>query len=483
MKTKQEAIEIRRIYAETGCNVSETARRCSCGRDTVRRVLRRDYENNEGRKHRHHEHPEDAPIEEIITENLSDAMKSRKLRLTATRIARIVQADGCKLSERQLLKRVAVVRKRITEKPQKDVYLELDAPRGAYQVDFGQYDCYIDGAYTIVHGLLVSSAFSNAFAVVACMGEDSASLFDGLERCFEQLGGVPPILRFDNLAPAVFWDKKMRSMTEPFSRFVVHHGFRPEFCNPRSGWEKGNVENKVKYVRNNFFNPLSRCRFDNFKILNDALSAFAIQDRQRKHYKKERRISELLDSERPLFGELHTPFGYVERRIANVDKQGFVQYRGNRYFTKHDITANHVIIEATVDCVEILDEQFNPVAHHKRTYGKNRHIQPASDLALMLAKKPSAIPYVIKPIEEAVKLREHIRGKRAVDRIEPIMQFLTNGADVSCLNEGFKCSEYIQDLNKYDKLAGLNEQTGRNSTTVQQITPRLRDPGNGAGVG
>lgn len=43
MKTKQEAIEIRRVFAETGGNVSETARRCGCGRDTVRRALKRDY--------------------------------------------------------------------------------------------------------------------------------------------------------------------------------------------------------------------------------------------------------------------------------------------------------------------------------------------------------------------------------------------------------------------------------------------------------
>ena len=484
MKSKQEAIEIRRVFAETGRNVSETARRCGCGRDTVRRALARNYEINDGRKKRAHEHPEDAMIEAVIMENLPDAIRSRKLRLTATRIAHIVQADGCQLSERQLLKRVAVVRKRINEKSPKDVYLDLDAPRGAFQVDFGQYECYLDGVHTVVHVLIVSSAFSNAFAAVACAGEDSASLFEGLERCFDILGGTPPVLRFDNLAPAVFWDKKTRCMTEPFSRFVVHHGFRPEFCNPHAGWEKGNVENKVKYIRNNFFNPLNRCRFDNLAALNDALALFAVNDRGRKHYKKDRLISELLESERPVFGELRPPFGYVEQRIAGVDKQGFVQYRGNRYFTTHDNTADKVVIEATANRVHILDMDFKPIASHVRAIGKNNRVQSVHEIAKMLAKKPSAIPYVIHPIDDAIALRESLHGVRAVDRVEPILHVLTKRLNVQNVGHAqFRCAGYTPDLKRYDTLAGLNEQTGRNHTVMQQIEAGIGYSGNAAGLG
>lgn len=60
MKTEQEAIEIRRVYTETGGNVSETARICGCGRGTVRRALVRDYGDNGGRKLRRRPQPEDA---------------------------------------------------------------------------------------------------------------------------------------------------------------------------------------------------------------------------------------------------------------------------------------------------------------------------------------------------------------------------------------------------------------------------------------
>lgn len=44
-------------------------------------------------------------------------------------------------------------------------------------------------------------------------------------------------------------------VSEGFLRFMVHYGFRSNFCNPRSGHEKGSVENKVGYHRRNLFVP------------------------------------------------------------------------------------------------------------------------------------------------------------------------------------------------------------------------------------
>lgn len=455
MKTKQEAIEIRRIYTETGCNVSETARRCGCHRGTVRRVLTRDYSINDGRKKRTHPHPEDRAIERIVMENLPDALRSKKLRLTATRIAHIVQGEGFALSDRQLLKRVAIVRKRVRDKQtHKDVYLELDSPRGSFQVDFGQFECIIDGLKLTVHGLIVSSAYSNAFASVACIGEDSACLFEGLEACFEQLGGVPPVLRFDNFAPAVFWEGRKRTITDAFSRFASHHGFRCEFCNPRSGWEKGNVENKVRYLRNNFFLPVDRCEFHSLDALNLSLAEFADKDRDRMHYKKHRSIRALFDSEKPILNDLKVPFCYIERRAASVDKQGFVQYRGNRYFTRHDFTGRTAIIEATAQRVEILTDDLKPIASHARAFGRDKRVQSAGELALLLAKKPAAIPYVMQSFTDAQALRDSLRCVRAVERVDPILQILTaKRDDLSLPARAF-------DLSLYDRLAGIDGKTG-----------------------
>ena len=74
-----------------------------------------------------------------------------------------------------------------------------------------------------------------------------------MKRIFEYIGGIPIRLRFDNMTTAVAQVLKdgERVLTEGFTRFVLHCIFRADFCNPASGNEKGNVENKVGYSRRN----------------------------------------------------------------------------------------------------------------------------------------------------------------------------------------------------------------------------------------
>ena len=58
------------------------------------------------------------------------------------------------------------------------------------------------------------------------------------------LGGVPRRGIYDNMRTAV--DKvgrgKERQVNARFSAMVSHFLFEAEFCNPASGWEKGQIE-------------------------------------------------------------------------------------------------------------------------------------------------------------------------------------------------------------------------------------------------
>ncbi len=48
--------------------------------------------------------------------------------------------------------------------------------------------------------------------------------------------------------------KEVRT-TDLFGAFAAHYGFAYSFCSPASGNEKGNVENKVGFIRRNLFTP------------------------------------------------------------------------------------------------------------------------------------------------------------------------------------------------------------------------------------
>ena len=82
-------------------------------------------------------------------------------------------------------------------------------------------------------------------------------LFDAHDHAFRVLGGVPRRGIYDNMRTAV--DKvgrgKERQVNARFSAMVSHFLFEAEFCNPASGWEKGQIEKNVQDARHRLWQP------------------------------------------------------------------------------------------------------------------------------------------------------------------------------------------------------------------------------------
>lgn len=103
-----------------------------------------------------------------------------------------------------------------------------------------------------VHCLVVAFPYSNMRWVVALPGENAECVCEGLETVFGHIGLAPRVLVFDNATGAahrVAWDEI--TIVDVFRRFVEHYRVEAGFCNPASGWEKGNVENAVGFLRRN----------------------------------------------------------------------------------------------------------------------------------------------------------------------------------------------------------------------------------------
>lgn len=105
--------------------------------------------------------------------------------------------------------------------------------------------------------LVVPFPFSNVGLAQVFRGQNAECVCQGLKNAFEFVGGVPTRIVFDN---AIGIGRKVsdrfRTM-KLFAAFAAHYGFDFSFCNPNSGYEKGNVENKVGFIRRNLFVPMS----------------------------------------------------------------------------------------------------------------------------------------------------------------------------------------------------------------------------------
>jgi len=166
------------------------------------------------------------------------------------------------------------------------------------QVDFGEVLVIgKNGAEEKWHILVLSFTWSNAGFMQVCRNETKECLCEALQKVFDHIGGVPFRILFDNMSSAVVHIEAdgNRKLTEMFMRFTMHHRYNAEFCNPDSPHEKGNVENKVGYLRRNYLLPPPR--IEDLAIFNQELLQKCSKDLEREHYRKGELISEIFAEE------------------------------------------------------------------------------------------------------------------------------------------------------------------------------------------
>ena len=199
-------------------------------------------------------------------------------------------------------------------------------------------------------------------------------LLEGLVAIFEHIGGVPTEIWFDNTRTIVTKIIKGggRNITERFQRFCEHYRIKPLFMNPESGWEKGNVENKVGYLRRNHLVPIPR-----FKDLVEQNKRFLVcceTDMQREHYEdgNGRFIRELFEEDAAHLHPLPSvPFDTANYITAKTDKYGkFTLDAGKHCYSASPAFCESIVnLKITSASVTVLDQDMHEVVRHKRLYG------------------------------------------------------------------------------------------------------------------
>jgi len=206
-------------------------------------------------------------------------------------------------------------------------YIPLKHPPGEAQVDFGEAEFYERGIRYRGYYLNLSLPYSNAGYMQLFKGQNQECLLEGLKTIFEHMRCVPTFIWFDNASSIVkaIGKDSGRELSKEFERFMLHHGFFSNFCNPESAHEKGNVENKVGYHRRNMLVPIPR--FDDLKEFNRELLRRCDEDMQRRYYKKGKTIKELFEIDKAAMKPLpEVPFEIYRLEPAKADKYGKVRF-------------------------------------------------------------------------------------------------------------------------------------------------------------
>lgn len=261
--------------------------------------------------------------------------------------------------------------------------LELIWDPGPAQVDFGEADFYEAGSLIRKKYLTVSFPYSNDGYSQVFGGETAECVCQGLLDVFEYIGGVPPLLIFDNATGVGRRVGDVVHESELFSRFHAHYHFRVRFCNPYAGWEKGNVERKVGYNRSNLFVPAPH--FQQVENYNKKLLEQHCKKADEPHYKKLIPIRELFEEDRKALLVLPPKkFEVCRYEWLKADGYGKVCMDGNHHYsTCPENSGQRVLVGIRAHTVDILKESGRILVTHRRMYGEGR--TDSSDYSTTLA--------------------------------------------------------------------------------------------------
>lgn len=335
------------------------------------------------------------PYEDIVKVWLKEDLNApHKQRHTARRVYDRLREGYPEFDASDRSVRTLVARLKEELNLENEGYLPLEHPAGEAQVDFGKATFIENGVTFEGNYLNISYPHSNGGHTQLFKGENQECLLEGLKAIFNHVGGVPTAIWFDNMSTAVAKIKGQgqRDLTQGFLRFMMHYGFKSNFCNPNSGNEKGSVENKVGYHRRNLFVPIPE--FKDLEEYNKQLLLELDKDMEREHYKGIGLIKDLFQEDKKEFFNLpEIPFEVYRYEFAKADNYGKIKFDTKTYSTSPNMARKQVMIKIGAYHAEILDDESNLIVRHKRLYGKQKESMIWIPYLELMSKRPTALKY------------------------------------------------------------------------------------------
>lgn len=398
MLTMEQIYHIRKRYQTAGESQRKIAEHLSIDRGTVAKYIQMDDFNLPVPIQQQRRKKTDAYRAQVQTWLTEDLTAPHKQRHTAHRVYKRLKEKASSMnevldiSERSIRTLVASIKKELGM--QEMVALPLLHPAGEAQVDFGETTFVERGVSYVGYHLCVTFPYSDAKYTQLFKGQNFECLAQGLMDIFQHIGGVPTVIRFDNMSTAVTKIKAQgeREITTSFRRLMCHFSFDSNFCNPASGHEKGSVENYVGTSRRNLFVPVPE--MDDLLAYNKTLLSRCDEHLTDRHYKYESLVGQRFETDQAHFNPLPAyPFTACRYVTARTNHYGMVRLDSNQYSTAGHLRTTNVTLKIEAHHVSVLDGDSVFVVKHPRLYGKQLESMLWGPYLHVLAKRPRAHRY------------------------------------------------------------------------------------------
>lgn len=312
----------------------------------------------------------------------------------------------------------------------KGTYVPLRfSPGEAFQFDWSEDSAMINGQRVKLQVAHFKLSYSRAFFLRAYLQQTHEMLFDAHYHAFIAWGGIPRRGIYDNMKTAV--DKvrpgKLRDINARFIAMTSHYLFDPEFCNPASGWEKGQIEKNVQDSRHRLWQRAPAVR--SLAELNDWLAdQCVLLWQQVNHPEQGQTLWQVWSEERAHLMPVGQAFdGYVEH-TKRVSPTCLVTFERNRYSVPASFANRPVTLKVYPERLLFLAEG-QVIAQHERVFTRG-HGVPGTVIydwrhyLAVLQRKPGALrngapfselPEAFKSLQS--RLLKHPGGDREIVEI------------------------------------------------------------------
>ena len=356
--------------------IREIERRTGLSRNTVRKYLRA------GTVEPKFKVPERPSKLDPFAEKLSgwlriEAGKSRKQKRTAKQMHADLAAlgyDGSYGRVAAFVRAWKADRQRDAQTSGRGTFVPLVfAPGEAFQFDWSEDWAELGGERTKLQVAHTKLSHSRAFIVRAYPLQTHKMLFDALTQAFRVLGGVPRRGIFDNMKTAVdrIGSGKARQVNARFAAMASHYLFEPDFCNPASGWEKGQVEKNVQDARRRLWQPLPS--FPDMDALNAWLEQRCVEQwNEIQHGVLPGTVADAQAQEVASLMPMGRPFdGFVEH-AKRVSPTCLVHFERNRYSVPASFANRPVSLRVYPERIVIAAEG-QVLCEHSRIIERSHH--------------------------------------------------------------------------------------------------------------
>lgn len=397
----------------------------------------------------------------------SDKNAPRKQHHTAHKIYKRLVAEygfeGCEASVRRT---VAELRCNIH-----DIFVPLSYdPAEAVQVDWGEATIILSGCKQKIQIWCMRECYSGDIFVTVFYRQNEESFLEGIVKGIEHFGGTPQKIIFDNARVTVKEGFGHHAKaTDKYLSLSAHYSFRPVFCNPAQGHEKGLVEGLVGLVRRNFFVPVPN--ISNIEELNAQLLEYCSMYRDHKISGKIMTVGEMAENCKERWIPL-PPYRYDTSNTiqVKVDDFSFVRFDHNKYSVPYQYSSKTITVKGSGNKVRMM-YNGNVIAEYDRDYHHNCTHYCLEHYIGLIEKRPRSV-YNAAPIKETVP-KEFYQFLMKLDSPKEIIKALR-----LYLDTGTELLKYLPYADSYDTLyvcvMGNTVKNASIEASVKIILPDLK---------